>query len=131
MQLQWVEDQLSALLAERAVSTIEVSTSNHLDDQAKLPKRASRSGQTTLKDIRSNRSDKLAPRSNHDKKKSKLQQILRLVQSVHQEYQKLLEGKHRAVDDSPRFSQIMVTVKIKSLTTVTCQCCSAQKQPIV
>ena len=41
-RLEWVSDQLLlALLAEHAVSTTEVST-------AKLPKGASRSGQTTL-----------------------------------------------------------------------------------
>ena len=63
-RLEWVSDQL--LLALLAVSTTEVSTSNH---QAKLPKGASRSGQTTLKDLRSRASDKSAPRSNRDKKK--------------------------------------------------------------
>ncbi len=71
MRLEWVEEQLSALLAERAVSTTEVSTSNHLEDQAKLPKRAPRSGQTTLKDLRSHRSKKSAPQSNHEKEKNR------------------------------------------------------------
>ena len=71
MQLEWVEEQLSAILAECAVSTTQMSTSDRLEDQAKLPKRASRSGQTTLKDLRSNRSDKSAPRSNHNKKKNR------------------------------------------------------------
>ncbi len=70
MRLEWVEEQLSALLAERAVSTTEVSTSNHLEGQAKLPKRASRSGRTTPKNHRSNRSEKSAPPSDHDKKKN-------------------------------------------------------------
>ena len=69
MQLEWVEEQLSALLAERAVSITEVSMSDHLEDQAKLPKRASRSDQTTLKNLRSNRSNKPTPRSNHGEKK--------------------------------------------------------------
>ena len=71
MQLEWVEEQLSAILAECAVSTTQMSTSGRLEDQAKLPKRASRSDQTTLKDLRSNRSDKSAPRSTHDKKKNR------------------------------------------------------------
>ena len=71
MQLEWVEEQLSAILAECAVSTTQMSTSGHLEDQAKLPKRASRSGQTKLKDLRSNRSDKSALRSNHNKKKNR------------------------------------------------------------
>ena len=70
MQLEWVEEQLSALLAECAVSTTQMSTSDRLEDPAKLPKRASRSGQTMLKDLRSKRSDKLAPRSNHNSKKN-------------------------------------------------------------
>ena len=52
-RLKWIEQQLSALLAECAVSTIEVSTSNPLEDQAMPPKRASKSSQTTLKDLRS------------------------------------------------------------------------------
>lgn len=70
MQLEWVEQRLSAL-TECSVSTIEVSTTNYLDDQAKLPKRASRSGQTTLKDLRSNQSNKSTLRSNHDKKRNR------------------------------------------------------------
>ncbi|KAL9036726.1 MAG: hypothetical protein Q9180_004130 [Flavoplaca navasiana] len=65
MRLEWVEQQLSAIFAECAVSTKEVSASNHLEDQAKPWKRASESGQTTL---RCNRSDKSLPRSNHGKK---------------------------------------------------------------
>lgn len=68
-RLKWVEEQLSAILPGRAVSTTEISTSNYLEDQAKLPKRASRSAQTTFKDLISNRSNGSAPRSNHDKKK--------------------------------------------------------------
>ena len=71
MQLEWVEEQLSAILAECAVSTTQMSTSGRLEDQAKLLKRASRSDQTTLKDLRSNRSNKSAPRSNHNKKKNR------------------------------------------------------------
>ena len=71
MRLEWVEQQLSALLAECAVSATQMSTSDRLEVQAKLPKRASRSGQTTLKDLRSNRSDKSAPRNNHDNKKNR------------------------------------------------------------
>ena len=71
MRLEWVEQQLSALLAECAVSATQMSTYDRLEVQAKLPKRASRSGQTTLKDLRSNRSDKSAPRNNHDNKKNR------------------------------------------------------------
>ncbi|KAF6238662.1 hypothetical protein HO173_003168 [Letharia columbiana] len=71
MRLKWAEQQLSACLAECAVSTTEVSTSNPLEDQAMPPKRASKSGQTTLKDLRSNRSDKSALRNNHDNKKNR------------------------------------------------------------
>ena len=70
-RLKWVERQLSTLLAECAVSTTQMSSSDHLEDQAKLPKRASRSGQTTLKDLRSNRSDKSVPRSSHNNKKNR------------------------------------------------------------
>ncbi len=71
MRLAWVEQQLSGLLAERAGSMTEMSMSDHLEDQAKLQKRASRSGQSTLNDLKSNLSDKSAPRSNPDKKKSR------------------------------------------------------------
>ena len=70
MQLEWVQEQLSAILAECAVSTTQTSTSDRLEDQAKLPKRAWRSGHTTLKDLRSNRSDRSAPRSNHNNEKN-------------------------------------------------------------
>ncbi len=66
MQLEWVEQQLSAILA---VSTTQMSTYDHLEDQAKLPKRAPRSGHTTFKDLRSNQSDRSAPRSNQNKRK--------------------------------------------------------------
>ena len=45
MRLEWVEQQLSALLAECAVSSAELSTSHHLEAQAITPKRSSRSGQ--------------------------------------------------------------------------------------
>ncbi|KAI9764521.1 MAG: hypothetical protein M1835_007555, partial [Candelina submexicana] len=72
MRLEWVERQLSALLAERAVSTTAMSTFNRLEDQAKLPKRASRSGQTTLKNHRPNRFNKSGPRSNHDEKRNRV-----------------------------------------------------------
>ena len=71
MQLEWVEEQLLAILAECAVSTTQMPTSDRPEDQARLPKRASRSGQTTLKDLRSNRSDKSAPRSNHNNEKNR------------------------------------------------------------
>ena len=71
MQLEWVEEQLLAILAECAVSTTQMSTSDRPEDQARLPKRASRSGQTTLKDLRSNRSNKSAPRSNHNNEKNR------------------------------------------------------------
>ncbi|KAI4145790.1 MAG: hypothetical protein LQ341_002268 [Variospora aurantia] len=68
MRLEWVEQQLSALLAAPVVSTTEASPSDRLDHQLKMPKSASRSGQTSLKDLRSNRSNRLAPRSNHGEK---------------------------------------------------------------
>ena len=68
-RLKWVEQQLSALLAEYAVSTTQISTFDRLKDQAKLPKKASRSKQTTFKDLRSNRSNKSASWSNYGKKK--------------------------------------------------------------
>ncbi len=71
LRLKWAEQQLSAFLAECAVSTTEVSTSNPLEDQAMPPKRASKSSQTTLKDLRSNRSDKSVPRSSHNNKKNR------------------------------------------------------------
>ncbi len=48
-----------------------MSTFNRREDQAKLPKRTSKSGQTTLKDLRSNRSHKSAPRNNHNNKKNR------------------------------------------------------------
>ena len=70
-RLEWVEQQLSALLAGCVISTTQMSTSDRLEDQAKLPKRALRSGQTTLKDLRYNRSDKSAPRSNHNNEKNR------------------------------------------------------------
>ena len=70
-RLEWVEQQLSALLAGCVISTTQMSTSDRREDQAKLPKRTSKSGQTTLKDLRSNRSDKSAPRNNHDNKKNR------------------------------------------------------------
>ena len=69
--MEWVEQQLSALLAGCVISKTQMSTSDRQEDQAKLPKRTSKSGQTTLKDLRSNRSDKSAPRNNHDNKKNR------------------------------------------------------------
>ena len=71
MQLEWVEEQLSAILAECAVSTTQMSTSDRLEDQAKLPKRASRSDQITLKDLRSKRSGRSTLRSNQEPDKDK------------------------------------------------------------
>ena len=71
MQLEWVEEQLSAILAECAVSATQMSTSDRPEDQAKLPKRASRSGQTTLKDLRSNRSGRSTPLSKQKPEKNK------------------------------------------------------------
>jgi len=56
IRLEWVEQQLAALLAERAGSMTEVSASDPLEDQAKLPKSSSMS---------------LAPRSNREKKKNR------------------------------------------------------------
>jgi hypothetical protein len=67
--LKWIEEQLSIILAERVVSTTEVSTFSYLENQVKLSKRASRSDQITFKNLRSNRSDELISRSNSDKKK--------------------------------------------------------------
>ena len=71
MRLEWIEQQLSALLAGYIISTTQMSTSDRREDQAKLPKRALSSGQTTLKDLRSNRSDKSAPRSNYNNEKKR------------------------------------------------------------
>ena len=69
MRLQWVEQQLSALLAECAVSSAEVSTSDHLETQAITPKRSSSSGQ--LKGLRSDRSGRSTLRSNPKPDKNK------------------------------------------------------------
>ena len=65
MRLQWVEQQLAALLAECAISSAEVLTSDHLEAQAIIPKRTSRSGQNTLKDLRS------SLRGNHQQDQNK------------------------------------------------------------
>lgn len=70
-RLEWVEQQLSALLAECAVSTTEVSTSDHLEDQAKPPKKASRSSQTMLKDLRPDRPGKPTLRGNQQPDQNK------------------------------------------------------------
>lgn len=70
-QLEWVEQQLAALLAECAIPSAEVSTSDHLEAQAIVPKRASRSGQTTLKDLRSDRPGRSALRSSQKPDKNK------------------------------------------------------------
>lgn len=67
-RLEWVEQQLGALLAEAVALTTEASPSDRPEDQPKMPKRASRLGRTSLKDLRSDRSNELAPRSNHGKK---------------------------------------------------------------
>ena len=69
MRLEWVEQQLSALLAECAVSSAEVSTSHHLEAQATTPKRSSRSGQ--LKGLRSDRSGRSTLRGNQKPDKNK------------------------------------------------------------
>ena len=69
MRLQWVEQQLSTLLAEYAVSSAEVSTSHHLEAQAITPKRSSRSGQ--LKCLTSDRSGRSTLRGNHKPDKNK------------------------------------------------------------
>ena len=69
MRLEWVEQQLSALLAECAVSSAEVSTSHHLEAQAITPKRSSRSGQ--LKGLRSDRSGRSTLRGNQKPDKNK------------------------------------------------------------
>ena len=71
MQLEWVEEQLSAIPVECAVSTTQLSTFDHMKDQAKPLRRASRSGQNTLKDLRSNQSRESALRSNDRKTKSR------------------------------------------------------------
>ena len=68
MRLEWVE-QLSALLAESAVSSAEVSRSHHLEAQAITPKRSSRSGQ--LKGLRSDRSGRSTLRDNQKPDKNK------------------------------------------------------------
>ena len=69
MRLQWVEQQLSTLLAEYAVSSAEVSTSHHLEAQAITPKRSSRSGQ--LKCLTSDRSGRSTLRGNQKPDKNK------------------------------------------------------------
>ena len=69
MQLEWIEEQLSAILAECAVSSAEVSTSDHLEAQAITPKRSSRSGQ--LKGLRSDRSGRSTLRGNQKPDKNK------------------------------------------------------------
>lgn len=65
MQLKWIEEQLSALFAECTVSTMKVSTSDPLKNQVMPLKRASRSSQITLKDLRFNQSIKLTLQSFH------------------------------------------------------------------
>ncbi len=70
-RLEWVEQQLSALLAECAVSTTEVSTSDHLEDQAKPPKKASRSSQTMLKNLRPDRPGRSTLRGNQQPDQNK------------------------------------------------------------
>ena len=70
-RLEWVEEQLSVLLAECVVSTTEVSTSDPLEDQAMPPKRALKSSQTRLKDLRSNRSSRSTLRDNQQPDKNK------------------------------------------------------------
>ena len=62
MRLYWVEQQFSALLQECAISSAEVSTSDHPEAQAKTLKRSTRSGQ--LKGFRSDRSGRSTLRSN-------------------------------------------------------------------
>ena len=116
MRLEWVEQQLSALLAECAVSATQMSTSDRLEVQAKLPKRASRSGQTRsrildLTDL-INRPREIITTT----RKIVLQQNLRLVQSIHQKYQKPPEGRHPAPDDRQRSLQSVTMSKIKALT---------------
>ena len=68
IRLQWVEQQLSALFAECAVLSVEVSTSD-LEAQAITPKRSSRSGQ--LKGLRSDRSGRSTMGSNLKPDKNK------------------------------------------------------------
>ena len=70
-RLEWVEQQLSGLLAGCVITTTQMSTSARREDQAKLPKRASSLGQTILKDLISNRSGRSAPRSNHGNEKNR------------------------------------------------------------
>ena len=69
MRLQWVEQQLSTLLAEYAVSSAEVSTSHDLEAQAITLKRSSRSGQ--LKCLTSDRSVRSTLRGNQKPDKNK------------------------------------------------------------
>jgi len=71
LRLEWVEQQLSALLAECAVTTTEVSTSDPLEDQAMPPKRASSSSQIMLKGLRSDRSSRSTMRNNQQSDKNK------------------------------------------------------------
>ncbi|KAL8789112.1 MAG: hypothetical protein Q9195_006978 [Heterodermia aff. obscurata] len=71
LQLQWVEEQLSALLTEHASLMTQVSTSNRLEGQAKRPRSTTRLGQTTVKDLKSKRPDKSTRQSHQDKKKNR------------------------------------------------------------
>ena len=57
-RLAWIEQQLSALIAECAVSTTEVPTSDPLKNQTIPPTRASQSSQTTYKDVRAKRTSR-------------------------------------------------------------------------
>ncbi len=119
-RLEWVEQQLSALLAECAVSTTEVSTSDPLENQAMPPKRASKSSQTRLKDLRSNRSGRSTLRSNpkpdKNKKRASANSALGPIHSSKvSKVSKAPEGKHPAPDDSQRAPQSVTMVQNQGL----------------
>ena len=64
IRLEWVEQQLSALLTESAISSAEVSTSDHPEAQVITPQRSLRSGQ--IKGLGSDRSSRSTLRSNQN-----------------------------------------------------------------
>lgn len=74
-RLEWVKQQVSVLLAECTVSTMKTSTSDHLQNQVMPRKKATRSGQITLKNLRFDRSSRSILRS----------KIYTLISSDHRE----------------------------------------------
>ncbi|KAL9016775.1 MAG: hypothetical protein Q9185_005905 [Variospora sp. 1 TL-2023] len=113
MRLEWVEQQLSALLAASVVSTTGASPSDRLGHQSRMPKSASRSGQTSLKDLRYSRSDRLAPRSNHGEKNIRASAKF-VLDPIHSS--KVSKAKGSGFGDSPRSSRSMMIVKLNLAT---------------